>query len=283
MSDDEVLHPLDSGNGETVGYKQDLGKIRWDLLPDEMLEEVAKVFTYGAEKYSDFNWRNGMRWSRLYAATWRHMVAWRKGETWDPESGCHHLAHVIWNVLILEEHQRLVIGIDDSPSALDLTPQYVAGIIDGEGTITISRGSKRKPYTYWTMLVSVASTDRLTLERLKERYGGTLTNRGMRVTPHPVQATRPAYGWQVSAVKAQACILDVLPYLKIKSQQAHIALEFQCGIDKRSRHVGEQEASRRDELCLRIWNLNRPHIDHAAFLASNPPIVSDRPGRPARG
>ena len=38
---------------------------------------------------------------RYFDAHMRHMVAWRKGEALDPESGRHHLAHAGCNVIFL--------------------------------------------------------------------------------------------------------------------------------------------------------------------------------------
>ena len=50
------------------GVKNDDGKLRYDLIPVRPLAEVARVYTIGAKKYSDYNWRKGIKWSRIYAA-----------------------------------------------------------------------------------------------------------------------------------------------------------------------------------------------------------------------
>ena len=42
------------------GMKYDSGKPRYDLLPPELLEEAAKVLTFGAQKYEPRNWEAGM-------------------------------------------------------------------------------------------------------------------------------------------------------------------------------------------------------------------------------
>jgi hypothetical protein len=84
----------------TVGTKFDQGKLRWDLVPPEF-EEVVKVLTYGATKYSDRNWELGMAYGRLIAASLRHLWSWIKGERTDPETGIHHLAHCCCDVLFL--------------------------------------------------------------------------------------------------------------------------------------------------------------------------------------
>ena len=57
------------------GVKYDDGKPAVDLLDPETLLAVAMVLTYGARKYRAHNWRNGLSWSRLFAGTMRHLLA----------------------------------------------------------------------------------------------------------------------------------------------------------------------------------------------------------------
>jgi hypothetical protein len=62
------------------GCKDDQDKTRWDLLPPDALEEIAKVLTFGANKYNDRNWEKGMKWHRPFGALMRHMWAWWRGQ-----------------------------------------------------------------------------------------------------------------------------------------------------------------------------------------------------------
>jgi len=84
------------------GIKHDNGKLRWDLLPFDALEEVVKCYTLGASRYGDRNWENGIKYSRLVGSLLRHLNAWLKGSTynWD-DSGVMHIAQVVWNALAL--------------------------------------------------------------------------------------------------------------------------------------------------------------------------------------
>lgn len=78
------------------------GKLRWDLLPLELIEPIVKVFTFGAEKYSAWTWNNlDNGYERIKAAMFRHLTAFEKGEFLDPESKLPHLAHVLWNAMAL--------------------------------------------------------------------------------------------------------------------------------------------------------------------------------------
>jgi len=94
------------------GLKYDAEKLRWDLLPIDCIEEVVKVLSMGAKKYSANNWQlveDGE--NRYYAALMRHLAASRMGEKIDPESGLSHLSHVMCNVVFLlwlEKHGQSI-------------------------------------------------------------------------------------------------------------------------------------------------------------------------------
>ncbi len=78
------------------GRKDDQGKLRYDLIPFDSLEELAKIYTFGSDKYGDRNWEKGIKFSRIIAAIFRHVTQWVLYETNDPETGFHHLAHAAW-------------------------------------------------------------------------------------------------------------------------------------------------------------------------------------------
>ena len=104
--------PADQGNG----HKNDQGKLRYDLIPVWPLEQVADVMTYGAKTYGDHNWRQGLKYSKLYAAAQRHMNAFWQGGEEDEDSGLPHLAHAAANMLMLLEYCHRGyddLGLDD--------------------------------------------------------------------------------------------------------------------------------------------------------------------------
>lgn len=92
---------------------------RFDLIPVEPLEELARVYGYGATKYAPDNWRKGYKWSLNFAAMLRHAFAFWKGENVDPESGCEHLAHVAWHALTLMWFRRHRPEHDDRYEPVD--------------------------------------------------------------------------------------------------------------------------------------------------------------------
>lgn len=86
------------------GLKYDKGKPRMGLVPPYALRETAKVLTFGANKYSDNNWRKleNLR-SRYLDAALRHINEYQMGNYIDEESGCHTLSHAICDLMFILE------------------------------------------------------------------------------------------------------------------------------------------------------------------------------------
>lgn len=95
------------------GVKLDDDKTRYDLIPCYPLEQLAKVYTYGAKKYADENWRKGISYKRIFSAIMRHCWALWRGEDLDPESGIHHMAHAALGCFTLIEYTRNRRKLDD--------------------------------------------------------------------------------------------------------------------------------------------------------------------------
>ena len=77
-------------------------KLMWELLPLEDIEDVVKVYTEGANKYGVNTWQNLENgYNRYKAALFRHLLEYEKGNEYDEETGCRHLAQVVWNVIAM--------------------------------------------------------------------------------------------------------------------------------------------------------------------------------------
>jgi hypothetical protein len=99
------------------------GKIRYDLLEPYAIQELARVFTKGAEKYEDHNWEKGMNWSSMLASCKRHIAAWEMGTNIDTESGLSHLAHAAWNIMGLISYSKIYPQGDDRQCFRRKTPK----------------------------------------------------------------------------------------------------------------------------------------------------------------
>lgn len=86
--------------------KADKGKVRAGLMLEDFgnaLMEVAKVSTFGAEKYAPRSWIK-VESERYKDALARHLLQFYTNEdSIDDESGLLHLSHLIWNCLALLE------------------------------------------------------------------------------------------------------------------------------------------------------------------------------------
>lgn len=90
-------------NPVTKSIRLNQGKIRFDLIPPEFVRSVAEVFTFGANKYSDHNWKGftSEQQEEIKGSLLRHIYAYLEGEENDPESGLSHLAHAGCNLAFM--------------------------------------------------------------------------------------------------------------------------------------------------------------------------------------
>lgn len=96
------------------GTKHDKEKLdRFDLIPPDILLELAELYGMGAKKYDDRNWQKGFKWGRVVRALMSHLVRWLMGEKYDKEDGQRHLISVIWCAIALAWFEKHNIGEDD--------------------------------------------------------------------------------------------------------------------------------------------------------------------------
>lgn len=138
---------------------------------------------------------------------------------------------------------------------------YAAGIIDGEGTIGITEYAVRKDRKspQFRCYVSMAMTDPTLPMWFAQSFGGTAHGYDAR-QPQQKGFTR----WAVQNRKAADVCALLLPYLRLKKQQAHLLVNFYA--DPRldfTRHGGrgpqisEVEIEARREYTDNIRVLNR--------------------------
>lgn len=82
---------------------------RYELIPWDAMDVVARVYAFGADKYDDHNWRKGIPFGDHWAALIRHARAWWEGEECDPESRESHMGHVVFHAL------ALIKAVDEHP------------------------------------------------------------------------------------------------------------------------------------------------------------------------
>ena len=97
---------------------------------------------------------------------------------------------------------------------------YIAGIVDGEGSIAISR-ARRGGHTTYFVSVSVSNTVHWLLEWLKFNFGGCI----VQLKKPPQQ--KEAWEWKLSRGPGMRFVKAILPYLLLKKAQADLAIKFQ--------------------------------------------------------
>ena len=88
------------------------------LIPLCTLEDEARVWSYGAQKYAKDNWKKGQAWSIPLASMLRHLAAWQNGEDVDKESLLPHLAHIACNLRMLTFYSKAYVEGDDRSKIL---------------------------------------------------------------------------------------------------------------------------------------------------------------------
>lgn len=98
------------------GARANRGKVSMSIVPLHLLAGTARIFMGGTMKYAKFNWAKGMDWSTCVDCIHRHMNKWwYMGEENDPESGEHHIDHMICNLLMLRHYIISYKEGDDRP------------------------------------------------------------------------------------------------------------------------------------------------------------------------
>ena len=133
---------------------------------------------------------------------------------------------------------------------------YMAGIIDGEGTIAARN--------YWAPAsinpsvvcrLRVFNTNRSLIDWIAERWPGRIYH------SKAIPNQKIVWTWETKGLRARHLALQVLPYLKIKRRQAEILIEliplilrvgtsFQTG-------VPEENVEKRNKLVAEIRELNK--------------------------
>lgn len=99
---------------------------------------------------------------------------------------------------------------------------YLAGIIDGEGCIMISR--PHGDFSYYSMRLEVAQKDGKLMDYLIGSFGGSIRDS---------RNGASVWKWQLSGKKAVELLTTCLPFLVVKKKQAEIAIRWLAAHEKK--------------------------------------------------
>ena len=105
--------------------------------------------------------------------------------------------------------------------------EYLAGLFDGEGSISIVRARRKNVSTgvEHMLRATVGMVDREAVEQFQQRWGGHSYASSAHLK-HPGK-WRPAYVWTVSGPTAERFLREIGPRLHIKRPQAELGVRFQ--------------------------------------------------------
>lgn len=150
---------------------------------------------------------------------------------------------------------------------------YTAGLFDGEGYITILRAGIHKSLINPTHILAVGMslTDKPTIERLKEQFGGSVV-----LDPRIYPNRRQVFMWRMSGPSAVDFLRGVYPFLRIKHPQADIAFRFQVLKSKRwgRGKIHPDNMRQRNDLCEQIRALNASRFPHPQRLSEETPAIA---------
>ena len=95
------------------GERHNENKLRWSLVSWRALWPMVSVLMFGAEKYSDNNWKKGLPWMEITESLQRHMIAFIEGEDDDSESKLSHVGHILCNAMFLSYMFTFRKDLDD--------------------------------------------------------------------------------------------------------------------------------------------------------------------------
>lgn len=122
---------------------------------------------------------------------------------------------------------------------------YLAGIVDGEGTIQIIKQSNKGSVPYHTAALYVTNSDMRLLEWIQSRFGGNIT----KARQHVGKNWRPVYRIQIYGDLSLQVVKLIEPFLVLKREQAQLFIEFRDRI--RQPGKGRPRALTSDERMIR--------------------------------
>lgn len=118
---------------------------------------------------------------------------------------------------------------------------YIAGLIDGEGTVTLTQEHSNENRR---LVVSISSTERELLDFVKNSLGaGHVTNKRTYSDNHT-----PSFTYKVTSRQALDVLRQIRPYMQgYKEKRAAFALESYLSVTPRNGHYNAEQKQTKKE------------------------------------
>ena len=129
---------------------------------------------------------------------------------------------------------------------------YAAGIIDGEGSISLNKITGKNRRARYAMRVVLGITDPYLPLFFQETFGGNVW-----ITKHQNPKHKDTWFWSLSAKRAVPFLTGILPYLRIKLPQAELALRWQARKHPRYTQLTDYEMALEEADRILMLSYNR--------------------------
>jgi len=131
----------------------------------------------------------------------------------------------------------------------DVVKAYVAGIIDGEGTVTLTKHHKNQTPS---PEVSISNNNLLLLKWIRKKVGGVIVSKKKRKLHHS-----NSYTWRLRQNKAIDFLNEIKKHLLIKRRQADLITQEYKRVTHRAGKYTPQLLSQKNKLVNKIRALNQ--------------------------
>ena len=116
----EIERMMKEVNSGSLRYNEDKPEMFYWMMWPKSAEAVSRVCEYGATKYDELNYTKATAETnppkeyvsacgRHLTAACRYLITKNTDDLYDKESGCLHVAHAIWNLMMLIDY---IIPVD---------------------------------------------------------------------------------------------------------------------------------------------------------------------------
>ncbi len=131
----------------------------------------------------------------------------------------------------------------------EIETAYLAGIVDGEGTVTLVRHHKNEMPA---PCVSVANNNLELLKWIQDRLGGTIVSKKKRKAWHS-----DSYAWTLRSNKALRFLKEIERHLIVKRPQAELILKKYKSVTHRAGKYTSDMLRKKMKLVAAIRRLNQ--------------------------
>jgi hypothetical protein len=130
---------------------------------------------------------------------------------------------------------------------------YLAGIVDGEGTMYIQRRLDNGSWTYWTRL-QICNTNPHLIDWIKTTFGGLVYKKER---SHIKRNWKTQFEWYSKISMVDVLLPLLYPYLIVKKPQAEVMMQFRKTFEKRkTRKLTQEMQTLREECMAKLKHLN---------------------------